>query len=296
MHKFAVIGDPVKHSLSPALHRWIFKSLNLDASYNSLHCKTEDLPGIAENLRCNELQGINITIPHKVSIIPFLDDLNIKAQHIGAVNCVVSRDKYLVGFNTDWYGFSMALRAYAVDVRGGDFFVLGAGGAARSILYTLLREGAKSVIVINQPGERSDRLIRDMAKFKASSLLDVKSYEALTNLPEGAVIINCTPVGMHPGIDACPIDETLLSPSHTVVDTIYTPLETQLLRQASRIGAKTLNGLNMFIYQALASLDLWFDEEISPRVDLRGLKEHLEDSIAQNEQAASNIQHPTSNI
>ncbi len=279
MRKFAVIGNPLAHSLSPRLHGLIFRQLGLEARYYRVECPQEDLPGVVASMKSGDLDGANITLPYKTKIMPLLDELNIKAQHIGAVNCLVNDKGSTIGFNTDWYGFSMAMRAFGVEIGGSDFILLGAGGAARGVLYTLMREGAKSVVIVNRSLRRAKELVDHFRLFRGSTSFTAHPAGELIRIPEESCIINCTPVGMWPEIDATPLPRLIPGEGHVLVDTIYTPLETQFLQQGRMLGAKTINGLNMFIYQALASLDLWFGEELSAKVDVRALKAYLEDLI-----------------
>ncbi|NOZ08674.1 MAG: shikimate dehydrogenase [FCB group bacterium] len=279
MKKFAVIGNPLAHSLSPQLHGLIFQQLGLEAQYYRVECSQEDLRGVVASMKSGDLDGANITLPYKTKIMSLLDELNIKAQHIGAVNCLVNDKGSVIGFNTDWFGFSMAMRAFGVEINGGDFILLGAGGAARGVLYTLMREGAKSVVVVNRSAARAAGLIDHFQRFRGNTAFTARPMEDLSRVPEEICIINCTPVGMWPEVEATPFPHLMLGEGHVLVDTIYTPLETHFLKRGRMQGAKTINGLNMFIYQALASLDLWFGEELSAKVDVRALKTYLEDLI-----------------
>ncbi len=269
------------HSLSPALHGFVFEQLGLDAQYYRIECSPEDLQGVVSSMKIGDLLGANVTLPYKKQIVPLLDELNIKVQHIGAVNCLVKDRDSIIGFNTDWYGFSMAMRAFGVTISGEDFYLLGAGGAAHGVLYTLMREGARSVIIVNRTYQNASDLIDHFQQFRGTTAFSTLEPEECKKIPDNACIINCTSLGMWPEIEKNPLPGFSFGERHVLIDTIYTPLETQFLKSGRMRGAKTINGLNMFIYQALASLDLWFGEELSAKVDVRALKAYLEALIAE---------------
>ncbi len=266
MKKFAVIGNPIKHSLSPALHNWVFKSLGIDAEYEKKRIFQNELAGTIRDLDCGKLHGINITIPHKENIMQHLHEINPRAKSIGAVNVIRKSGNKLVGNNTDWYGFTMALKKNGVDPSGKEVIVLGAGGAARSIIFSLKQSGIKKIVLLNRTLQKAEKL-QDEIVFP-SSLED-----SVMVIKNDSIIINTTSMGMQS--DQSPLDLRLLHENQILIDVIYTPLETSFLKFGKKIGAKTLNGLDMFIYQALASLDLWFGETISKKVNFQQLKEHL---------------------
>ncbi|NOZ04094.1 MAG: shikimate dehydrogenase [FCB group bacterium] len=280
MKRFAVIGNPVHHSLSPVLHNWVFKELGLPAHYEKIQCGNEDLPDIIHRIKIGELSGINVTIPHKEAILPYLDELEPDASNIKAVNCVVKMDDKLVGHNTDSVGFMATLRGNHIAVPGQKFILLGAGGVARSILYTLVKNGAGAVMVVNRTPSRSRELILEMESFSCCTIMQSVSLDKIPYYLDGEVcIINCTPVGMTPHTGESPIPSKFLRKQHILIDTIYTPLKTQFLRDGEQAGAVTINGLELFISQALASLDLWFGNPVSERVDRSRLKSKLVDSL-----------------
>ena len=270
MKKFAVIGNPIKHSLSPALHNWVFKSLGIDAEYEKKRIFQNELAGMIRDLDCGKLHGINVTIPHKENIMQHLHDINPHAKSIGAVNVIMKSGNKLVGNNTDWYGFTMALKKNGVDPSGKEVIVLGAGGAARSIIFSLKQSGIKKIVLLNRTLQKAEKL-QDEIVFP-SSLED-----SVMVIKNDSVIINTTSVGMQSS--QSPLDLGLLHENQILIDVIYTPLETAFLKFGKKIGAKTLNGLDMFIYQALASLDLWFGEDISKKVNFTHLKTYLENKL-----------------
>ena len=258
MKHFAVIGDPISHSLSPMLHQEIYQQLGLDASFEKIHVIPDNLHSF---MNSNELDGFNVTIPHKQSVIPFLDELDESAQTIGAVNCI----KNGKGFNTDWIGFLQALEINEFNLNGKDCTILGAGGAARAIAFGLVKAGVKSISIKNR------------TKDKAEQLLDWINSVFTNNDPSEIpdVIINCTPLGMWPETESMPMALNEIKSNLTLVDTIYNPIETEWLKLGKEKGAKVIGGLDMFIAQGLASADIWFGKKISETVDIEKIRQFL---------------------
>ncbi len=276
MLNYSIIGNPISHSLSPVLHTEVFKQLGIDASYSAIDASREDLPQIIQQVKSGKINGLNVTIPHKTEIMSYIDEINIKAKQIGAVNCVFSKNGKLRGYNTDWYGFSVLLKKNNIVIQSKTVIVLGAGGVAKSVIYTLLREGVGVVIIVNRTLERAVQLVQSFEAVSRNSKLMILPIEDVSpNLMQDSIIINCTSVGMTPKLNKSPLAENLLSEHHTLIDTIYTPSETQFLKYGKDTGAITINGLDMFIYQGLASLDLWLGEPVSKRVNFVQLKEQL---------------------
>jgi len=269
-NNFAVIGDPVDQSLSPILHNEAFQQLGLDAYYSKLNIPQKKLS--LEKLK--KLYGFNVTIPHKTEIIKFLNVINPRATEIGAVNCVFKKNNQFWGFNTDWFGFSMALKRNYIDLKNKSILVLGAGGVAYSVLYSLIQENVKKIFIKNRTILNAEKLIEHF-KFKIGNI-DVMNFEnAKPKNSDIDIIVNCTSLGMKPNETRMAINEGFILKKHTVIDTIYNPVETLLLKKSNEKRAKTLNGLDMFIYQGLASLDIWFGENVSQKLDFNKIKEKL---------------------
>jgi len=247
MKKYAVIGNPIGHSLSPAMHNAAFKELGVDAHYEAL--EVQHLDRSYEHLR-KTYAGINVTIPHKVAILEMIDEKELIADLIGAINCVEFGET-AKGYNTDLVGAIEALKTEVPKLDKKKVLVLGAGGAARAIVYGCALEGAK-VTLHNRTREGAEELADEVkegldVKIEIVDEVDLKGYD---------VLINSTPVGMSPHIDKCPIDGEI--PKKIVVmDIIYNPLETELLKRAKAAGAKTISGLEMFILQGAESLRIW---------------------------------------
>jgi len=279
MKKFAVIGDPISHSLSPVLHKEIYRQLSVDASFEKFHVMPNALYSF---MNSNELDGFNVTIPHKESVIPFLDELDESAQLIGAVNSVHNG----IGYNTDWVGFLKAMALNNVDLRKKKCTILGAGGAAKAIAYSLIKSKVNNITIINRTIEKADRLshwIENNSDVTVNTQTPEYSnsaqYNHLNTLTLQHLIINCTPLGMWPDTESMPMATDTITSESILVDTIYNPLETAWLKVGNEKGAKTIGGLDMFIAQGLASAEIWFGENISEKVDCSLIFDQLINSL-----------------
>jgi len=249
-----IIGWPVEHSLSPAMHNAAFQALGLNWCYVAFPVRPEHIAGAARGMRALGLAGLNVTIPHKESVMPYLDELTPAARAIGAVNTIRVAEGRLVGDNTDVRGFLDALARAGVVLPSAQALVLGAGGAARAAVYGLLKGGAQVSILARTPA-RAERLAQDMrAAVKNADVRVVERPPAEVNL-----IVNGTPVGMWPEHqEESPLPPDIaLQPGMAVMDMIYRPLETVLLGQARRAGATPISGLDMLVGQGAAAFELW---------------------------------------
>ena len=260
MKRFAVIGDPIAHTLSPNLHQEVYRQLELDASFEQIHVTPNSLDSF---INSNKLDGFNVTIPHKLSIIPFLKGLDEAAKTIGAVNCVHNGK----GYNTDWIGFLKAMELNGVDLNGKDCTILGAGGAARAIAYGLVQADVNSILISNRTQTKADQLLDWINSIFPTNFQSKNSD----------IIINCTPLGMWPDTESMP--EVEIQNGQILADTIYNPLETTWLKAGKTKGAKTIGGLDMFIAQGLASADIWFGEKISEKIKLEDIKKVLKSEL-----------------
>jgi len=269
MKQFAVIGDPISQSLSPILHHEIYGQLGLNASFDKIHVKKHELLPF---IKSHQLDGFNVTIPHKQSIIPYLDDLDDAAKTIGAVNCVHQGK----GYNTDWIGFSTAMVLNQIELNGASCIILGAGGAARAIVYALNQGHVKSISVLNRTPDKAMKICQWIESISTipTTVLSPTHQNTLTN---EHIVINCTPLGMWPEMDTTPnID---IQKEHILIDTIYNPIETTWLKKGQQVGAKTVGGLDMFIAQGLASADRWFGEKVSEKIELEPIKKVLKSEL-----------------
>ena len=255
-----VIGDPIEHTMSPVMHNAAFKELGLDYLYVPLRVKREELGKAVESVRALNIRGLNVTLPHKVAIISFLDELDPLARKIGAVNTIVNDDGVLTGYNTDATGFLQALLERGVDPKEKKVVILGAGGASRAISFILAERGAHLVILnrlleLDWAEELAQRISQVFAKeFKALELNE-KNLEMVL---EGAdILINATSVGMSPDVDETPVPARLLKPALIVFDIVYNPIQTRLLKEAEAAGAQTIGGLDMLVWQGAIAFEKW---------------------------------------
>jgi shikimate dehydrogenase len=242
---YGIMGWPVSHSLSPALHNRAFSELGLNKVY--VPFPVEDVEAALHGFRATGVHGVSVTIPHKQAVIPFLDTIDPVAARIGAVNTLVVKDGRIHGHNTDWQGANQAL-AEVVDLAGAEVVLLGAGGSARALGFGLLEAGAKVVVASRTPA-RGQALAADM-NCEWHPLAEVDKLEA-------DVLVNATSVGMVPEIDAMPVPGAILSGYRVVMDIVYSPLETKLLQEAAGAGCRVINGLAMLLYQGAAQFELW---------------------------------------
>jgi shikimate dehydrogenase len=259
-----LIGHPVEHSLSPAMHNSAFAALNLNWCYVLLPVLPEQLGEAVAGLRALSFVGANVTVPHKEAVMSHLDHVAPEAQAIGAVNTIVVYEGRSIGYNTDWRGFLTALGEGGFDPQGKRAVALGAGGAARAVVYALAQAGAQ-VTILNRTPARAQALIRDFSPlFPSTSLfalpLTLQTLEEQT--ADAHLLVNTTPVGMWPEVDRSPWPEGLAFPGHlTAFDLVYSPGQTKLLQQAQQAGAKVVGGLGMLVHQGAVAFELWTGEK-----------------------------------
>jgi shikimate dehydrogenase len=256
----ALIGNPVEHTMSPVMHNTAFRKLGLDYVYLPFRVKAEGLPQAVEGLRALNVRGFNVTIPHKVSVMPLLDELDPLAERIGAVNTVVNDEGKLKGYNTDAAGFLRALLECGVKPEGKRVVVLGAGGASRAISYILAENGAQLTILNRKLeldwAEDIAGLIRDILGKEVNVLELLPDY--LASALEGAqLLVNATSVGMSPNSEASPVPAGLLNDKLAVFDVIYNPIKTRLLKEADEAGARTMGGIDMLAWQGALAFEKW---------------------------------------
>ena len=257
-----VIGNPVEHSLSPAIHNAAFQKLGLNFIY--LAWKVEAIGDAVRGLRAlGNFRGASVTIPHKVAALPFLDEVEATARHIGAINTIVSQNGKLLGTNTDATGALRALKEGNAPLSGEPVVILGSGGAARAIAFALATEGGiDRVHLLGIDDQERRRLASDLMQKTAVQVSDAFLDErSLTTALAGArVLIHCTPIGMSPKTGTSCVPTHLLHTGLTVMDIVYNPRETRLLADAKAAGCRTISGLEMFLYQAAAQFELWTGE------------------------------------
>ena len=255
-----VIGWPVEHSLSPAMQNAAIQALGLDWVYVAFPVEPASIKQAIEGARTLGIVGLNCTIPHKETVLPYVDELDEAATAIGAVNTIHFTPDKVLGCNTDAYGFTGTLMAEGeITLNGTTLLILGGGGTARAMAAGAAAEGARKVIIANRTRSRADRIEADIGRVFPDLRCEVvqMSPSSLRHAAERAdIIANATSLGMRPG-DPLPIDPELIGPEHVVFDSVYTPPETPLLKAAKERGAICVGGLGMLARQGARSLAIW---------------------------------------
>ncbi|MDG4655462.1 shikimate dehydrogenase [Ectobacillus antri] len=248
---YGVIGDPIGHSLSPAMHNDAFLHQDIDAHYEAFHIKEAELADAIQELRAKQIDGFNVTTPHKETIMQHLDEIDDLAKRIGAVNTVVRRGNRLIGYNTDGIGYVRALQELSGTVTDKRILLVGAGGACKAIYFSLASVGAKYVDIANRTAARAQAIVA------SGKLISRVFTPQEVNLEAYDIIINTTTVGMYPQVNETPVLVQSVKQHAVVSDIIYNPFETKLLQDAKRAGAMVQNGIDMFVYQGALAFELW---------------------------------------
>ncbi len=273
-----ILGHPVGHSLSPALHNGAFAARGLDLVYVAHDVPPEQLPAAIAGARALGYRGLSITIPHKVAAMACVDEIDATALAIGCINTVINDGGHLRGHNTDGRGALGALRAAGVDPAGRRVVVLGSGGAARAITVTLALEAPPAELrVLGVVPDEVARLVADLNRCgRAAATAHALDEASLATALEGAeLLLNTTPVGMHPATDATLAPTRLLRPGLTVFDAVYNPRRTRMLADAAAAGATVIEGLEMFLGQAVLQFELFTGEPAPVEVMRRVVEAHL---------------------
>lgn len=259
-----LIGYPVEHSLSPAMHNAAFEHLGFDYCYVTFLVKPDLLEDAVKAIRALNLKGVNVTIPHKERVIPFLDSVDEEASFIGAVNTILNDNGVLRGFNTDGRGFMESLKDAGIDIKDKRVMIIGAGGASRAIGFYICKE-AKTLGITDIETDKASRLVNDLKRLKDN----VYTIDNITDLVEADIIINATPLGLKDS-DPLPVDTAIITADKIVCDLIYK--DTPLLRHARETGCKTLNGLGMLLYQGVLAFEIWTGQKAPVEVMRAALK------------------------
>ncbi len=258
-----IIGYPIGHSISPVFQQAALDACGVAARYVAYPVPPEEVGEFVNGLRRPEVIGINVTVPHKEAVIPFLDEIDDWATEAGAVNTIVNRQGRLTGHNTDGYGFLQALRAGAgFEPAGRSALILGAGGAARGVTLALARERIGTLTIANRTPARAENLAR-LARGRGieSRAIPLTGAGLEPAVATAELIVNCTTIGMThgPGADPIPLPWPAIAPNALVYDLVYNPLETRLLREAAQAGLATLGGIDMLVFQGAAAFELWLE-------------------------------------
>ena len=263
--RFAVLGQSLPHTWSPYIHNSLFDAAGLDAVYLPVTVPPERLGSVTDVFR-SCFSGFNVTIPYKEKILPFLDDIDEAAQVCGAVNTVEIRNGRMIGHITDGLGMLRAIEEKGVETHQADVLILGGGGAARVAGYAFLSRGGRVTFAVRDT-QKGDALAHALAKTQQDGLHRL-SVRPLADCAEAHdILINCTPVGMYPHVDACPVSADAIARCRAVFDAVYNPRETRLLALARQNGLPAIEGLGMLFYQAVEAQKFWFGDRVASKAE-----------------------------
>jgi len=273
-----LIGDPVEHSLSPCFQNAAFQNRGLDFVYVVFKVEKGRLEAAIAGMRSLGIFGLNVTMPHKIDVIQYLDELDETAKSIGSVNTILNKKGKLVGSTTDGKGALEALKYNSVDPSEKKVVVLGAGGASRSVSFALAKE-VKELVILNRTLGKAEELVKELRTTQAVNA-SVKAEElthrnAQQELRDADILINATSIGMRPQDRLTPVDSSLLRSDLTVFDLVYEPLETRLLAEAKKKGATTIDGLTMLVFQGAVSFETWTGVEAPVEVMMEAAAEEI---------------------
>ncbi len=256
-----VIGDPIEHTLSPAIHNAAFSYLNLDFVFLAFHVNASELEKAICGMRGLGIHGLNVTMPHKTRVIRYLDEVDSTVKFLGSANTLLNRNGKIEGFSTDGVGALKAIVENGVSLSGKKVLLLGAGGAAKAIAFALVQKVGK-LVILNRSGEKAEVLAEKLRRiFNPKVVGAALSYSEITeNLRDSEVLINATSAGMKPNLNQSLVEPQWLRSDLVVMDIVYNPVETKLAKDAKAVGAKVISGVEMLIYQGAASFEIWTDK------------------------------------
>ena len=253
---YGVIGNPIAHSMSPIMHNDAFRANGIDSHYQPFLVESGNLEKAVESLKVLGIQGFNVTIPHKTAILPMLDEIDPLAKAIGAVNTVVRKEGRFIGYNTDGMGFFRSLReSYPFSLEQRKVLIIGAGGAARAIFYSLAASGMKSIDISNRTAGKGEDIIKECPFSCISKTLTLQQAEQ--ELEKYDIIVQTTSVGMHPETKNMPLEVRDIKEDAFISDIIYNPLTTKMIQTFRDRGGHGVNGIGMFVHQGALAFELW---------------------------------------
>lgn len=254
-----IMAYPVEHSLSPLMHNFYAEQMGIDFAYVPFKVQKEQVEAAIKGAYALNLTGMNVTVPHKQTVIPYLKELDSAARSIGAVNTLVRTEGGYKGYNTDAAGFLRAIKGAGIHISGKDCLLIGAGGAAKAVAYILGEQGAASVIVLNRNEQRAWALAQEMNQLFQRNFMTALGLHDYGKLEKKSwLAIQTTTVGMHPDIEASPVqDKAFYKKISVAMDVIYTPAKTQFMTLVEEAGGRAIGGLDMLIYQGIEAFELW---------------------------------------
>lgn len=262
-----LIGHPISHSFSPFIHNLAFDLLGLNYRYLTFDVLPENLKDALRGIVALGIKGVNVTIPHKESVIANLDDVSAEARIVGAVNTIVNDSGRLVGYNTDVYGFTESVRKYKDRITNATVFIFGAGGSARAVIYSLVTNfQPERIIITNRNISRAEGVARYFSQVLGYKNFEVKEFffpDIAGDIKSSALVINTTPIGMHPNINDLPVqNDEIFHEGQVVYDLVYNPPMTKFLKVAKNKGTEVVSGVEMLILQAEKAFNLWTGKEM----------------------------------
>ncbi|MDP4090382.1 MAG: shikimate dehydrogenase [Bacillota bacterium] len=252
---YGLIGEKLGHSISPIIHKYIFEYYGIKDSYKLYEVERDKLGCFIKECKADAVKGLNVTIPYKIDVLGYLDEISEEAEKIGAVNTLLFNGGRLSGYNTDYYGIQLTFKRHNVNVQGKEVVVLGSGGASTAVLQYLKDSNCGKITMIVRNKEK----VLNNSRFSGNQILN---YNELNLLGKRDILINCTPLGMYPDIDNCPVPHDFLQGFNFIFDLIYNPLKTKLLKYSGEYGISNCNGLYMLIGQAIFAESIWNNIEV----------------------------------
>ena len=258
MEFLGVLGEKLPHTYSPIINKRIMELINVEGAYKKFELPRGNMQKFIDGVKTLDIRGFNVTIPYKEEVMSFLDYISDEAKNIGAVNTVVNKDGKLCGYNTDYFGFHSTLKIANIDVKGKRAVILGSGGASKAIREVLLDDGAKEVYIVSRYPQYSS----DNSKDKRVKLIN---YDELAKV-NGYLLVNSTPVGMYPKVCVSAVGDEIIEKFQAVVDIVYNPTETEILRRARSLGKISIGGLYMLVGQAVKAEEIFHQIEIDKEI------------------------------
>lgn len=257
MEFYGLLGEKLGHSVSPEIHHKVFSILNIEGAYKKFEVSKEDLKKVTDSIKTLKIKGVNVTIPYKRDIMPYLDFISDEAKKIDAVNTILLKDDKLYGYNTDYHGFGTILNRNNVETKNKIAMVLGTGGASKAVVTYLLDNNVSKLYLVsrNKVNEFSNNDPR----------VEYYTYDEINEI-KGDIIINTTPVGMYPDVNSSPVSENIIDNFNVLIDIIYNPRKTKFLEIGQKLNKKICGGLEMLVGQAIKSEEFWQDTNINDEV------------------------------
>ncbi|MBE6063752.1 MAG: shikimate dehydrogenase [Clostridium butyricum] len=257
MNFYGVLGERLPHTISPEIHEEIFSLLGIEGAYKIFEVEKKELHKVADSLRVLKIKGTNVTIPYKQDIMKNLDEISEEAKKIGAINTISLNDNKLYGYNTDYYGFGTIIDRNNIDIKNKIVMVLGTGGASKAVVTYLLDHGVEMIYLVSRTEKKESGY--------NNSKVECRTYSTINDI-KGDVIVNTTPVGMFPKVNASPVSEDIINNFEVLIDVIYNPRKTKFLEIGEKLNKKVCGGLEMLIGQAIKSEEIWQEIEIDNEV------------------------------